>query len=545
VQSATLPASASAWTRLPVASDGQGFAAPAISAGPPTIAVWADRAGTTWRARRAHLLDGSWRLAPPLDLTAAGLIPPGAPDSPPGLAVGARGDAAVIWPGLTGPPVPAPDARVSVALWPRGAQAWESPVVLSQAGAHGDVAVGPAGHVGAVWVEGAGSVLASVRDPGAAAWPAPDTMVSGQTATPAYPHIAVNHEGYAVATWGETEGDLSLRARTRSGASGIWGPERTVYDDFSSFSVIEVGNLEAVVDDDRVATLAWIDPEGPGSASSLAARATSGPWSIAARVPILEDIDETELGASVRGGALLVTPRARVIDEPHVDLVAAAFPPVPRFTLSTEQLRINQRISQAAVRRVNAVMTRMRDGFRTDHIRNGTLEASDFGEGVTVGGTPTGEVVPPGPITPLDVAPPGQPAPVSLSAAQLRINQRISQAAITRAGFARNTLALGITGQQVVDGAVTADKLLPGLRITAAVPVTTPLPESPVFRPGTSGTGTVTLSVEQLMINQRISQAAVLRANWLVERLNGGIRGEDVRAGGLRAEDLAPGLRTG
>ena len=240
-----------------------------------------------------------------------------------------------------------------------------------------------------------------------------------------------------------------------------------------------------------------------------------------------------------------MTPRARVIDEPHIDLVAAAFPPVPRFTLSTGQLRINQRISQAAVRRVNAVMARLRDGFRTDHIRNGTLEASDFGEGVTVEGTPTGAVVAPGPITPLDIAPPGQPAPVSLSATQLRINQRISQAAITRAAFARNTLTNGITGQQVVDGAVTADKLLPGLRITAAVPVTTPPPESLVFRPGTSGTGTVTLSVEQLMINQRISQAAVLRANWLVERLNGGIRGEDVRAGGLRSEDLAPGLRTG
>jgi hypothetical protein len=82
---------------------------------------------------------------------------------------------------------------------------------------------------------------------------------------------------------------------------------------------------------------------------------------------------------------------------------------------------------------------------------------------------------------------------------------------------------------------------VPGLRIAEAVPVTTPLPESPVFRPGTSGRDRVTLSVAQLRINQRIAQAAVLRANWLVERLESGIRGEDVRAGGLRAEDLAPG----
>ena len=545
VESATLPAgSTSAWTRRTVATDGEGFVAPAISA-VPTIAVWADRQGATWRARRAHLLDRSWRLSSPLDLSDAGLIPPGAPDSPPDLAVGARGDAAVIWPGPSGPPVPAAATRLSVALWPRGSQAWQPAITLSEHGAHGDVALSPAGHAGAAWVEAGTSVLASVRDPDAAVWPAPDTLVAGQTATPAFPHIAINHEGYAVAGWGETEGDLSLRARTRSGASGIWGPERTVFDDFQFFSVLELANLEAVVDDDRVATLAWMDPEGPGSASAYAARATSGAWSIAAHVAILEDIDDAALAADARGGALLVTPRARLIDEPHIDLVAAEFPAPARFRLSADQVRVNQRISQAAVRRANAVMARLRDGFRSQDIRNGTLDASKFGDGVRVEGTPTGEVVPAGPIAPLDIAPPGQGGPVTLSAAQLRINQRISQAAVVRAGFARNTLSLGLTGQHVADGAVRAEKLLPGLRITQAVPVTTPLPPSPVFRPGTSGSGRVTLSVEQLKINQRIAQAAVLRANWLVERLDSGIRGEDVRAGGLRAEDLAPALPTG
>ena len=320
VESATLPAgSTTAWSRLQVATDGEGFVAPAISA-KPVIAVWADRVGGAWRARRAHLLDGSWRLAPPLDLSAAGLIPPGAPDSPPDLAVGARGDAAVVWPGPTGPPVPAAATRLSVALWPRGAQAWQAPVILSEQGAHGDVALGPAGHAGAVWVEQGTSVRASVRDPDAASWPAPDTLVAGQTASPAFPHIAINREGYAVAGWGETEGDLSLRARTRSGASGTWGSERTVFDDFQFFSVLELANLEAVVNDDRAEYLAWMDPEGPGSASAYAARATSGDWSIAAQVADPEDIDETALAADARGGALLATTRARLIDQPHIDL---------------------------------------------------------------------------------------------------------------------------------------------------------------------------------------------------------------------------------
>ncbi len=248
------------------------------------------------------------------------------------------------------------------------------------------------------------------------------------------------------------------------------------------------------------------------------------------------------LAADAHGGALLATPRARVIDEPHIDLVAAQFPPPPEFTLSATQMLINQRISQAAVRRTNAVMARLTAKLRSQDIRNGTLPAAVFGEGVTVGGTPTGEVVPAGPIAPLDIAPPGQGGDaVTLSVAQLRINQRISQAAIVRSGFVRQTLALGLTGEHVADGAIGAGKLLPGLRITGAVPVTTPLPESPVFRPGTSGNDRVTLSVTQLQINQRIAQAAVLRANWLVELFESGIRGDDFRAGGLRAEDLTPG----
>ena len=44
--------------------------------------------------------------------------------------------------------------------------------------AHGDVALGPAGHAGAAWVEQGTSVRASVRDPEAPSWPAPDTLVA-------------------------------------------------------------------------------------------------------------------------------------------------------------------------------------------------------------------------------------------------------------------------------------------------------------------------------------------------------------------------------
>jgi hypothetical protein len=384
------------------------------------------------------------------------------------------------------------------------------------------------------------AVRVVIREPEAAVWPAPETLVDGQSATPAFPRIALNGEGYAVAAWGETEGDLSLRARTRSGASGLWGPERVVYDDFDFFAVFAIANLGIAIDRSRAAYLAWTDEMGPGSASSLAARAVGGEWETTVDVAILEDLDEPALAADARGGALLLTPRARVIDEPHIDLVGAAFPPAPEFTLSAQQVRINQRIGQAAVRRANAALERLR-AVRGEDIRDGTLDAGRFGPGVRVEGTPTGAAVPPGAIPPLRVAPPGPGGTVPLTAGALRTSQRIAVAALQRATFGRTLLGSGLTGAQVVDGTIGAGELLPGLRIAEAVPSSEPLPQSPVFRPGTSGTDRITLSVRQLQINQRIAQEAVLRTNWLVERLEGGLRGEDVRPGGLRAEDLRQG----
>jgi len=48
----------------------------------------------------------------------------------------------------------------------------------------------------------------------------------------------------------------------------------------------------------------------------------------------------------------------------------------------------------------------------------------------------------------------------------------------------------------------------------------------------------VTLSVEQLRINQRIAQAGVRNANALTRRLGAGLTGADLRAATLTAIDL-------
>ncbi len=116
-------------------------------------------------------------------------------------------------------------------------------------------------------------------------------------------------------------------------------------------------------------------------------------------------------------------------------------------TLSRAQLAINQRIAQAAVRRVNALEARFE-----------------------------GRPVPNPPDTPK--------GKVTLSVGQLLINQRISQAAVRRV----NALTARVEGRPV-----------------------------PAARPAKGGT--LTLSATQLRINQRISQAAVRRVNALEGRI--------------------------
>jgi hypothetical protein len=48
-------------------------------------------------------------------------------------------------------------------------------------------------------------------------------------------------------------------------------------------------------------------------------------------------------------------------------------------TLSIAQLRINQRIAQAGVRRANELIRRMETGFSGSDLKPGTLTAADLG----------------------------------------------------------------------------------------------------------------------------------------------------------------------
>jgi hypothetical protein len=239
---------------------------------------------------------------------------------------------------------------------------------------------------------------------------------------------------------------------------------------------------------------------------------------------------------------------------PAASAVCRVLPPVPPPTpgdpsdirLTTGQLLINQRIDQAAIRRANGVSAWLGDGIEARDLCQGSLAASELAPGIVsdLGGPPLAFTAPdPRPIV---VAPakPGDPSDITLTVGQLLINQRISQAAIRRLNALKARMDGGLTGGDVDDGTLTQPVFIAGLRVLVAPPPASPPPRSTTdiapARPGDPSQ--VTLTTGQLLINQRISQAAVRRANDLIARIEDGLVASDVRDGTVTALELAPGV---
>jgi hypothetical protein len=177
--------------------------------------------------------------------------------------------------------------------------------------------------------------------------------------------------------------------------------------------------------------------------------------------------------------------------------IAACAPPSARIALSAAALRRSQRITQAAIRRLNAVRARI-DG------------------------------------RPKPAAGENRPAAVRLTVAQLRINQRIAQAAVRRA----NAIAALIEGRpepRAEPGAgrvaLTARQLLIGRRIAEAAlrrarELDERVPDLPVPRPPAGAPGLVTVTAS--IVNRRAMRLPSL---------------PDGRLGDIVAMVLPPALR--
>jgi hypothetical protein len=212
----------------------------------------------------------------------------------------------------------------------------------------------------------------------------------------------------------------------------------------------------------------------------------------------------------------------------------------PGVKLTARQLLINQRIAQAAVRRANAIGGWLDAGLESRDLCGRGIGPEAFGPGVRTGPTdvvPSEERAAPRPLT--VAAPARRRTAVRLSARQLLIGQRIAQAAVRRANALEERLEAGLTGGDLRDGSITPGKLARGLRILTAAEEVPPAPSATRLAPARGGRDRVTLTASQLLINQRIAQAAVHRTNALRARLGRGFTSADFRPGTLTAADLA------
>ena len=207
---------------------------------------------------------------------------------------------------------------------------------------------------------------------------------------------------------------------------------------------------------------------------------------------------------------------------------------------------ISQRISQAAVRRLNAVQEWLDQGLVTGDLIGGGIGRTDLSPTII-----TGPIAPPHavedaaprPIVPAAPGERGDASSVRVSVNQLRINQRIAAAAVRRANALEARLNRGLTGGDLRGAVITLGKLEPGIQVLSTLPGVAPPPSLTVLAPLGQSSGRVRITQKQLRINQRISQAAVRRANALFERLGAGLSGADFQDASIATANLADDLR--
>ncbi len=214
--------------------------------------------------------------------------------------------------------------------------------------------------------------------------------------------------------------------------------------------------------------------------------------------------------------------------------------------LTREQLLINQRIGQAAIRRIAAVERRIADGIQGRDVCGGTISAQSLVATLTprFGAQIPSPTAAPAPIT--TPGPSGDPDAVQLTRQQLLINQRIYQVALLRGRALAARLNGGLTGGDVEAGALERGRFTPGLTVslTGAAPSLPPSSSNPQIPEKRHGER-VTLSAEQLQINQRIAQAGVRTANDAVSQIERGLIDGNFADRSIGAGALAPGVVTG
>ena len=219
-----------------------------------------------------------------------------------------------------------------------------------------------------------------------------------------------------------------------------------------------------------------------------------------------------------------------------------------KVKLTVGQLITNQRVSQAAVRRANAILLWLEAGLMERDICGGSIGPRDVAPGIGIDLTGPRDAPTRAKPRPVEIQPPVRvdASQVAFTPEQLQINQRISQAAVRRANALAERIENGLTGGDIRDGALTVRKTVPGMRVQltdrtgARVPARSPTRDA---KPGPPSRVPVKATRLQLVINLHIAQTALRRVNALLDKLATGFTGEDIANGSLTIQDFAPGVR--
>jgi hypothetical protein len=460
-------------------------------------------------------------------------------------------------------------AGFQVAVRPAGG-AWGPPERLSEVGSDPEVSVDAAGNAVVVWAE---SGIRAATRPAGGAWSAFQPLAEAGTV----PDVGVDAGGNTVAVWhrpfftvdpnsGVVTSLFRIEAATRA-AGGAWSAPTILSEPAPLVSGAQVG-----VNAGGDAVAVWHRTVDAIERVEAAVRPAGGPWSTA---QALANPTRRAFGAQVAvdasGDAVAAWQEAEAPGDPDFRIQSAAYeadprPPGPakgtprcrpapaapapaagtpgRVALTANQLRINQRIGQAAIRRLNAVEDWLTAGIQTRDLCGHALGAAKLAPTIVTVLAPASlaaaTLPDPRPLVVAPASPSGNP--VRLSVQQLLINQRIYQAAIRRAAALERRLSGRLTGGDLAAGALTQDKLAERLQVVRATPSPDPAPSGTEIAPPGSGGDALTLSAEQLQINQRIAQAAVRRANALTAHLRSGLDGDEFAPATITARALAAGV---
>jgi hypothetical protein len=208
------------------------------------------------------------------------------------------------------------------------------------------------------------------------------------------------------------------------------------------------------------------------------------------------------------------------------------------------QMATDRRIASAALRKATAIEAWLDAGIVAGDLRHQGLGAGAFDPALSptgpaeAGGTAAASVRP----IVVAPAPPGR-SRLPVTATALRDTRRIARAAVGRVAAIEARLAAGLTGGDVVDGTIAAEKLAPGVALSrrrarttaAAASVTPPVPRITVRR--------VRATRANILATHRLAQGAVRRAEALRERLLQGLSSADFAPGSIGSADLSEGLR--